>query len=432
MMAFFHWLHENYGEVVRFRLPGRDHCALFSGDIAREMLVDKAEVLRIVHPRTSFEVCQADGLARMPAGAAQGRLAELVRASFSPERARVHAQVAAEEAALMAEGLTEGMVDIRRTAERFVWNVLATSVLGEGRELDLAVVAPAIRAVKLNFLLFSLPGYGLLRRLPLPQDLKARKAIRPLDAVANGAIEKARTSDVADASVISHLVWATESGESGWRFANDREIRDEAYVMMLRGMDTPIFALAHAPYHLGRDARVRRGIEEEVDRVVGDRPLSGEDLRRLSWTRSVCMEILRLYPPGALLPPREAMEDCTLGGFHIPKGTYVDLFIRVIHHRSDYWEDADMFRPERWLDGGEGPGEGPRDQCPRDRFMPFSIGPKECLGQGLAMDILVAGLAALSRRWRLAYDGEDFPLLPGLELGALNGAVPVTATPRTG
>ena len=82
-----------------------------------------------------------------------------------------------------AEELTpkEATVAFRAEVERYTWNALTTSMLGAGRELGPGPGLAMMRAAKLSFIVFAMPGYRLLRKLPLPHDLKARKAIRPLD-----------------------------------------------------------------------------------------------------------------------------------------------------------------------------------------------------------------------------------------------------------
>ncbi len=418
-IGFFRWLHDKYGGMVYFEAPTSKHCAVFDADIVEELLVEKTDVLKVLHPRTSFEVMQAPCLARMPAGEEQGRLKDLVRSAFTPERTRALKQVAADEATHLANGLEEGTVDFKGRLERFTFKALTMSIIGAGRELSPEVALPTLKAVKLNFLVFAMPGYSVLRRLPLPHDMKARKAIRALDEVTYASIAAARTSDTISASMISHLVQATNRGESDWTFRDDSEIRDEAYGMIFGALDGPVHALTHAPHHLTWNPDVRDRLEAEVQQVVGDRPLAGEDLDRLPYTHAVCKELLRLHPPAALLPPREAVEDTTLGGYFIPKGTLVDLVIDVIHRRSDYWEDTGTFRPERWLNGGQ--------ECPRNGFIPFGVEPKECAGADLATAIIVAGLAAVSQRWRVEPESAEFPPA-GLDAGNLSGAVPATVT----
>lgn len=89
----------------------------------------------------------------------------------------------------------------------------------------------------------------------------------------------------------------------------------------------------------------------------------------------VINETLRLYPPATVLP-RMALEDIKLGDLHIPKGLSIWIPVLAIHHSKDLWgEDANEFNPERFASKSFTPG----------RFIPFSAGPRNCVGQAFAM-----------------------------------------------
>lgn len=89
----------------------------------------------------------------------------------------------------------------------------------------------------------------------------------------------------------------------------------------------------------------------------------------------VINESLRLYPPASLLP-RMAFEDINIGDLHVPKGLSIWIPVLAIHHSKDLWgKDADEFNPERFASKPFSSG----------RFMPFAMGPRNCVGQSFAM-----------------------------------------------
>ena len=97
----------------------------------------------------------------------------------------------------------------------------------------------------------------------------------------------------------------------------------------------------------------------------------------------VLNESLRLYPPVVALL-RRTVKDIRLGGesgagILIPEGTEVVLPLLTWHHDPKYWgHDADKFRPERFGEGGaRRPGSG--------AFIPFSMGPRACIGRAFSM-----------------------------------------------
>ena len=95
------------------------------------------------------------------------------------------------------------------------------------------------------------------------------------------------------------------------------------------------------------DAEVTRKLEEEADRVLGDRLPTLEDLKELKYTTGVINESMRLYPQPPVLI-RRALEDDVLGGYTVEKGS--DLFISVwnLHRNPDYWPEPDKFDPGRF------------------------------------------------------------------------------------
>lgn len=414
IVEFFNWLHEHGGDIVQFQLPRRRHVAVFEANLVREVLVDKASDLPPFNPVTSSEVIQAEVLARMTAGDKHDQLRSLVASAFTRERVQAQAQIAEHEARRLAESLSAGPVEIRSHAEEFAYRVLARIVIGAGENLGPQVLSPSLQATKLNLILFALPGYGLLRRLPLPHDLKARKAIQPLDEVTYREIDSVGSLAEPPPSILGHLVRA--DGSTGRFFESKRRIRDELYAILLGAVDGLVHILTLAPYYLGLDSTVRDRLEDEVDRV--------QSVRNLRYARAVVLELLRLEPPSSILFPRIAVRDIMLGGFLIPKGTLVDVGIHAMHRRADTWEAPDSFRPERWL------AEDGTLLSPPAGFMPFSIAPKLCQGVDLAPTILTAALTALVRRWRLEFGGTEFPPAAGLQPGLFSGGVTASLTAR--
>ena len=94
------------------------------------------------------------------------------------------------------------------------------------------------------------------------------------------------------------------------------------------------------------------------------------DLKNLVYLQAIVKETLRLYPPAPLAIPHEAMEDCKVGGFHIPKGTLLFVNLWKLHRDPSVWSDPEAFFPERFLTsqaGVEASGQ-------HFEFIPFGFG----------------------------------------------------------
>ena len=103
-------------------------------------------------------------------------------------------------------------------------------------------------------------------------------------------------------------------------------------------------------------------------------------------------ELLRLYTPASLLP-RQALENVKVGDLELPKGMSVWIPVVAIHHSKELWgEDANEFNPQRFSQGVQKACKHPMG------FLPFSSGPRVCVGQSFAiMEAKVVVAMILSR-----------------------------------
>ena len=127
------------------------------------------------------------------------------------------------------------------------------------------------------------------------------------------------------------------------------------------------------------------------------------DLPRLRYTDMVVKESMRLYPP-AWAFGRETVEDCEIGGYHVPAGTQLVMSQWVMHRDPRYYERAGEFRPERWVDGSV-------EKLPPYAYFPFGGGPRLCIGRSFAKMEAVLLLATIAQRFRLRL-AQDRPVEP--------------------
>ncbi|KAJ8732340.1 hypothetical protein PYW08_015070 [Mythimna loreyi] len=173
------------------------------------------------------------------------------------------------------------------------------------------------------------------------------------------------------------------------------ELREETLVIVLAGTDTSAVGAAFTLVMLGNYPDVQEKIYEETQEIFGnsDRPATHEDLPRLKYLEAVIKETLRLYPPVPFII-RKVEKDVTLpSGVTLTEGCNLFISIWSIHRNPKYWGvDAELFRPERFLDT---PLTHPA------AFMPFSSGPRSCLGYQYAMMSMKTAVSTLLRRYRV-------------------------------
>ncbi|KAF2861565.1 putative P450 monooxygenase [Piedraia hortae CBS 480.64] len=172
------------------------------------------------------------------------------------------------------------------------------------------------------------------------------------------------------------------------RTSDPIHIRSELLNILLAGRDTTASLLTNVWHVLSQNQDIFSRLKSEVDALGGAMP-SFEQLKQMKYLKAILHECLRLYPvvPGN---SREALEDAVLplgGGedgkspIFVPKGEMLGWSVYTMHRRKDlFGEDAEVFRPERWLD--EDNKRGLRTGW---EFLPFNGGPRICLGQQFAL-----------------------------------------------
>jgi cytochrome P450 len=248
-------------------------------------------------------------------------------------------------------------------------------------------------------------------RLPTPAHLRFNRAVREVDRVVYRFIRERRASGEDTGDLLSMLLRAQdEDGTS----MTDKQLRDEVMTLFLAGHETTALALTWAWYLLARNAEVEERLAAELEEVLGGRAPTVEDLPRLSYAEWVIKESMRLYPP-AYAVGREAVRDCEIGGYHVPKSMQVFAFQWVVHRDARWYDEPEAFRPERWR-------EEVAARLPRYAYFPFGGGPRQCIGNSFALMEAVLILATVAQRFRLRLvAGHMVGVLPALSLRPRNG-----------
>jgi cytochrome P450 len=174
---------------------------------------------------------------------------------------------------------------------------------------------------------------------------------------------------------------------------NDKQLRDEVLTIFVAGHETTANALAWTFYLLSKYPAAARRIRAELAEVLGGRSPSVEDLPRLKYTAMVLDEAMRLYPP-AWMFTRAARENDEIGGYFIPKTSFLFLSPYIVHRKPSLWEDPEGFDPERFAPERAA-------SIPRFAYFPFGGGPRQCIGNTFAIMESVLLLAVFMQKYRL-------------------------------
>ncbi|KAG1669638.1 hypothetical protein FOA52_010798 [Chlamydomonas sp. UWO 241] len=216
------------------------------------------------------------------------------------------------------------------------------------------------------------------------------------------------------------------------------QLKSNVAIVIAAGFETSASAITSAVLSLIQHPTKLTRLEEELDafgllktlRRPEPRAVEWDDLGRMFYLNAVIKETLRLYPPASLGSMRATNKPTTLCGYDVPAGTFL-LVPGCALDRSTavYGEDADEFRPDRWLsrssdiggkdgagitwagtgayddeDAGSGADQASTASVKGRLKEPiaFSMGPRDCVGQALARLDAQVFLAMLFSRFRVS------------------------------
>nr|pir cytochrome P450 enzyme, CYP330A1 enzyme - green crab, common shore crab [Carcinus maenas]AAQ93009.1 cytochrome P450 CYP330A1 [Carcinus maenas] len=174
--------------------------------------------------------------------------------------------------------------------------------------------------------------------------------------------------------------------------------------LFVAGMETTSSALTTAVYLISKHPHVQRRLQEELDEMVGkDRLPSFSDMDRLPYVQATIHEVQRVLNFVKFSLPHVANQDCKLGGYDIPKGTWLLANLDDALRSSEYWKNSLEFDPQNFLDEN---GKYKKN----DAFMPFGVGKRVCAGESLARLELFLFFTHLFQRFTFSLVEEHKPI----------------------
>ncbi|KAI8124229.1 Cytochrome P450 4g1 [Lucilia cuprina] len=209
----------------------------------------------------------------------------------------------------------------------------------------------------------------------------------------------------------------------------EKDVMDEVNTIMFEGHDTTASGSSFALCAMGIHQDIQQRVFEEQQAIFGDdlqRDCTFADTLQMTYLERVICETLRLFPPVPIIA-RKLEEDIRLksGPYIIPKGTTVVVSQFFIHRRADTFPDPEKFNPDNFL---------PERSANRHyySYIPFSAGPRSCVGRKFAMLQLKVLLSTIIRNYRVSSSRteKDFDLQGDIILKLGNG-FQIGLEPRT-
>jgi cytochrome P450 len=377
-LTFIRGVQRSYGRVATVRILKRQVIMFFRPEHAQYFLVDGARNFASGADRLLMKRFLGEALLTTD-GDVHRQQRRLVQPAFHKKRVEGYAEVMTQQTLELLDGWHVGEeINIARALQELTLRIILKALF----DLDLQQQSAELSSLFTEVVEAQNPGVlGALsprvlnwllnaRFLPMYRAVEAR---RGLDAFVYELIARRRAEGQDTGDVLSMLLSARdEQGEA----MSDLEIRDQAMTLIAAGHETTSNALAWTFYLLSQNPEKYDLLRAELDRVLGGRTPTVDDLPKLAYLDWVIKESMRVYPPAWTLN-RRALEPFELEGYTFPAGTRVVFSQWVIHHLPDVWGDPDVFRPERWDPASE-------QKLPKGAYFPFGAGPRICIGMPLA------------------------------------------------
>ncbi len=395
-----------YGEVSSTHARGRQIIAISGSEAARHVLITNQDNYEKGIEYELLRIVLGDGLLT-----SEGEVWRRQRKLVQPMFAKRHLSdftghmTAATADALEGRpfgGLEEGAsLDLNRVMMELTLDVVGRALFGADLTGETAArVGPAMdNVLRLGtrmarrlptYAASMLPGMNLRRAIALnPEGRRFQRSLEDLHRVIDEVLlERSAMGDTGDD--LLGLLLSARDEETGEAMSRE-QVGDELMTFMLAGHETTSNALSWTWQHLSLNPWARQRMFDEVDRVVGDRTPTMDDVESLPWTRACVEEAMRITPP-VWMVGRRAREDDEINGFHVPAGSSLMVLITMIHRDPAVWVNPEGYDPTRFLP------ENAKGR-PRQAYMPFGAGRRICVGSTFAIVEATLLAAMLGRRY---------------------------------
>jgi cytochrome P450 len=234
------------------------------------------------------------------------------------------------------------------------------------------------------------PHFDLLSQEPA-RNMEFATSFRALGKVIREVIDRRREKFAKSTDVLGALMEARDP-QNG-QLMHDEQLIDEILTLIVAGHETTASTLNWAWYLVSQHPEVEQRLSNEVNTKTTFSETG--DPSRFPYTRQIIDETMRLYPAGWVVT-RKALHDDQLGEYFVPAGTEIYIAPYFIQRHPALWEEPDRFNPDRFR---------PENSKHRHRLatIPFSAGPRNCIGEHFARLEMQIHLTTIARYLRLRY-----------------------------
>lgn len=394
-LLFYKHVIEQYGNVCSFHLGSLPIILFNVPEYAHSILIEHAsDFCRGQITRKADSVFIGTTGIFQSEGDLHRRKRKLLAPSFQPRHISSYANNIVRYGEQIVQGWDDGTeLEIYQQMTSLIMNIVGKVLFGSDTFSEDDALGPnMIIALEHGAYARSTP-FAIPLNWPTPRNRRARTAIQTIMNRLQRMVDERRASTQEGDDLLSVLVHTKD--EDGNLMSN-LEVLHEYQNLFGASFETTAAALTWTWYLLTIHPAIYQKMQAEAD-SLGHTPTYA-DLPRLSYCLQVFKEAMRLYPPSYTLL-RQALRDVKIGNYLVPKDYYTLIPVYMLHRNPDAFPDPEQFNPDRFTPERE-------KDLPRGSYIPFSAGPRICMGNHL---VLMEGpllLATLAQR-------VTFELLPG-------------------
>lgn len=388
-------LWREYGDVFRVKLGRTNRVFVMHPDAVERVTVSNRQnydKLRSYDPVRRFLL--GEGLVAST-GELWRRQRKLMAPFYTPKGVQAYATLMIRDGDRLVERwrelahrgaeveISEEMTDV--TASIILRAMFSTETMESIREMKGAVEA------MIGFVDAQMMGVPLPLWLPVERNKRYLAARDLVQRSISALIAQRRATDESKwpDDLLSRLMKARDE-ETG-QAMSETLLRDESITTFFAGHETTARTMTFAWYALAANPTVTAKLHEELDRVLGGRSPTVEQLKQLPYTLQVVKEVLRLYP-AAPFYVRDAVGPDVIQGYDVPAGSAVMLSPYYTHRHPEFWENPESFDPDRWTREREAAQHS-------HAYHPFAAGPRICIGNNFSLLESHLLLAILAQRF---------------------------------
>jgi cytochrome P450 len=390
-------LRQRYGDILRLRLKKSSAVMVFHPDYNHQILRDPStfysynvDLVPVPFPPASSIRRLTTGLPLMNGPRHADHRSALLPFFHKKFITRYHDNCVAVTERKIADWRPGREVDLRAEMEQLAMWLATGPVLGLDPEKEGAAIGRQLeRTMKLVMNPFVLAFPYDIPGVPFHSLLKNADE---MERVVRRVIARKRLTGLTGSDILSTLIRMHEEDPER---LSENELLGHTTTMFRGGYNPSGMVLYWSLFLLSQHPRELKKVLDELDqRVKGDAPTQ-EEVQNLSYLEGALKEAMRLFPAGTWTA-RLAIQDFELASHPFPGGTWVMMSPYITHRIPELFPEPYRFRPERWLSIHPSAYE----------FMPFSAGPRYCIGASLALMQLKIAVSVLLKRY-------GFTLKPG-------------------